>query len=110
PRPNSPGMTVLSRRRWRSHPTPAAQPTRFLPGGEGCSAKDHGRMGSKTIKVPDAPWRSEAPTRAEHQEAPSSNRSEPLVPGYHILGLVAEGGMGFVYAAIALETERKVAL
>jgi tetratricopeptide (TPR) repeat protein len=69
-------------------------------------------MSPKTIIVP--------PEERQHdEEMPQAGREEqptgviesfPVVPGYNILGHAASGGMGVVYAATQLETDRKVAL
>jgi tetratricopeptide (TPR) repeat protein len=68
-------------------------------------------MASKTITVPEAPQPNDAPSYETWDESPPSRASTPPeVPGHRILGYVASGGMGVVYAAISLASGRKVAL
>lgn len=64
-------------------------------------------MASKTIIVPRVRRLYQGPSPRDGEDASSGI---PEVPGYRILGRVASGGMGVVFAAVSERTHAKVAL
>src|SRR5512147_1051356 len=60
--------------------------------------------------LPPVSGPSDAPTSAAPPAAPAASAPLPTIPGYQIIRLIGEGGMGAVYEAMQQSPRRTVAI